>query len=420
MQLFNKENIFVILVLIGLLWVCLPYFIWYKKYGKKHINSETNQLRCKYRRMVLMGLIFTLMSCQFLFDNIYEVNPIFPVLLWYLLPLIILIRYRALYEPYQTSMFVDELEDFCLYLRPFDEKIRRQGNFINAELKYDSVEKLFCSELNKEIATTYCIGDPKFSLPSTWGISNIYADDSEWQSVVSRMAQKSKLILMRVLDTDGCRWELLQCVNQYLDKTIFLLSGDSQIDFLKEILGKKYENLPNVSFLNNGCVALYIDKNTGKWNFVTIKSRKDVRLMLEHFAHNSSNLYEELCKKHERLSVLKNPFKKKKVSFRFYDIFNILIQPLWYIFYNKWPWFWKIVTGILLPICWLLIFNCSLFWKVFSAILFVFFSGYIAPKVSSAFDAWGSKQVCAMANKVLFHWIAVYCLFTIIFFYYSS
>ncbi|MBQ1259614.1 MAG: FAD-dependent oxidoreductase, partial [Clostridia bacterium] len=254
--------------------------------------------------------------------------------------------------------------------------------------------------------------NPEYYKPSTWGISNIYADDSEWQSVVSRMAQKSRLILMRVLDTDGCRWELLQCVNQYLDKTIFLLSGDSQIDFLKEILGKKYEILPNVSFLNNGCVALYIDKNTGKWNFVTIKSRKDVRLMLEHFAHNSSNLYEELCKKHERLSVLKNPFKKKKVSFRFYDIFNILIQPLWYIFYNKWPWFWKIVTGILLPICWLLIFNCSLFWQVFSAILFVFFSGYIAPKVSSAFDAWGSKQVCAMANKVLFHWIAVYCLFT--------
>lgn len=401
------------LIIIGLIMAVIPTFVWSKKYGKKYISADMLPIRKKYRICSSVGFLLFTVSGLTLIEMMGLVDSNF--VLWYIIPSIIMAQNRMLFEPYHTSDIVSELEDFCLYLRPFDLTSKNAGYWAKGSLIIpESLEKILCGEINKRIAKTYCIGDPNSAVPTTLSTSGIYASDSEWKSVVGKMVKKSKLILLRIMDTDGCKWELNYCVSEYLHKTIFLIAEEKHVSLLQEHIKNLNVELPNVALLNNGCVALYFDMESKQWKAITLKNISDVRLMIKSYLRSHDEIKYEI----NLSEIIKLPFRKFNVSSKWAHIISLWFQPFWYINFNKWPKTWNIIF-----ISYLLIFLCGGFILsiIYDSVLY-FIIGvtigilpwfWLAPRITTRFNTWGSAYISRLGNITLCKWIILFTVFSV-------
>ncbi len=398
------------LIIIGLIMAVIPTFVWSKKYGKKYISADMLPIRKKYRICLSVGFLLftvaglTLIEMMGLVDSYFE--------LWFIIPGIIMAQNRMLFEPYHTSEIVSELDNFCLYLRPFDLSTKAVGYWAKGGLYIpESLEKILCGEINKRIAKTYCIGDPNSAMPTTLSTSGIYASDAEWKSVVGRMANNSKLILLRVMDTDGCKWELNYCINQYIDKTIFLIAEEKHILLLQDYIKNIHVELPNVAILNNGCVALYLDIASNQWNAIVLKNISDIRLMIKNYIRGHNDIKQEI----NLSEIIKYPFKKMDIPSKWAHIVSLWFQPFWYLTFNKWPKVWNIVFIVDILLFWcggfiLSIFCNDFLYFIIGAIIGVLPWFWLAPRVTTRFNTWGSVYLSRLGNITLCKWIILFTL----------
>lgn len=391
---------------------CIPSLVWHKKYGMKYIDISLLPLRKKYRICSAFGLILFLTAILSFAEYIGIIEDTW---IFIVAPTMFMKYSRVFFEPYYTSDIVSELDELCLYLRPFDLTAKNKSYWAYDYIGIpESLEKLLCGELNNKIAKTFCIGDPNTAVPTTISSSTIYASDAEWTSVVEELCSKSKVIVLRVMDTEGCIWELKHCVNKHINQTIFLLSDNKQLELLREYLDEKNLELPNIEIKKDKCIALYVDYEQNRWCQIVLNRKKDIQNLINNYINSHNNIKKEIQKRNMLKSLIKEPFKIK-TNFEWSHCFSFLFQPFWYVIFNRWSKLW-IGICVLYNLAFLILcfFIDNLIVALCAFIVAFIVWLWLAPRISIAKNFWGTEKLTKEGNIVLCKWVFVYMFFTIL------
>lgn len=121
----------------------VPTIVLNMKIGNKYIEPRIMPLRKKYRFISSFGMMLFMVSCLSLADflGLDDINYVF------FLPTMLISNNRTLFETYHTSEIVDQLDNFCLYLRPFNFYALIRGRTTRGNMLIpESIEKLFSIE----------------------------------------------------------------------------------------------------------------------------------------------------------------------------------------------------------------------------------------------------------------------------------
>ena len=198
---------------------------------------------------------------------------------------------------------IRDLDKFCLYLRSFN-------------IDKNKEEKLIC-KMTRNLYPVYAIGDPNRVLQPN-GAERIYVTDEIWQDVVKDLSNRSKLILLRIGQTDGTLWEITNIINSRLiKKVIFLAYNDNDYHYFTNRVNEKMGiRMPIMDFSMKHPIAFYFtDSNTGLTiQHYQIKSRKDVESMLNQYLKVSPELDKEYSQDLDlRNHNLKYMFDKERI-----------------------------------------------------------------------------------------------------------
>ena len=376
--------------------------VWNNKYGKKFIDITVLPLRKKYRNISAFGMILLMVALL----DIGEICGLADEYMWLLLPAMLISNYQILFEPYYTTDIIDRLDDFCLYLRPFISDNQRDWGW-----KSETLEQSLCGMFNKRIAKCFCIGDPNSAMPTTLSTSGIYATDSEWQEAVEKMSEKSKIILLRVMETEGCIWEMKNCINRHLDKTVFLINESKDFELLKGVITDKNIAIPNVTISNKGFIALYY--NGSNWIVTLLKKNYDIKQFINNYLESHKELREEIIQKNRLGNMIKAPFQPMEIEHKWMHYAAFFTQPLWYIIYNRWPRFWTTVSIIYAIIAIAVSLSLEITYGteglfLLSWLFFGLVYMWFAPRITTTFNKNGSKHITQKVNATLLKWICVY------------
>ncbi|MBR6692313.1 MAG: hypothetical protein IKL75_06720 [Bacteroidaceae bacterium] len=398
-------SVLIVLAIIGLAMIIAPYLIWNKKYGKKYIDAALLPLRRKYRNVSAFGMLLFIVSVMTLLELVGYLDG--NELMWILVPGLFMYNFKIFFEPYYTTDVVDKIDDFCFYLRPFVSDAQYNWNWMNG-----SLEKVLCGEFNKRIAQCYCIGDPNSAIPTTLSTSGIYASDDEWQDAVNTLSVRSKLILLRVMDTEGCRWEIGQCINKHFEKTIFIVDDSMHFNLLKKYISDKGIDVPDVTIINGkSFIALYYCN--GSWCITVLKNKHDIKSLISGYIKLHKELETEIKNRNKIGTILKAPFKSMKISNKWVHYLSFCLS-IWYFAFNRWPKLWISI----MVTCFLFVFILMVPYALLSAeyifllvSLLLFLSWmWLAPRITMAFNRVGSRYLTNKINVVLLKWVAVYYL----------
>lgn len=181
-----------------------------------------------------------------------------------------------------------DLEKFCLYLRSFN-------------IDKNNEEKLICN-MTRNLYPVYAIGDPNKMLQPN-GAERIYVTDERWQEAVKELSGKSKLILIRIGQTDGTMWEIANVINSdMIKKVIFIAYNQDDYRFFSDSMSEKvHVMLPPAEFPDKGPVAIYfVEEN----ECLTVKhfkitTEKDVKDMLNEYLKTAPELDNEYAQELE-------------------------------------------------------------------------------------------------------------------------
>lgn len=217
---------------------------------------------------------------------------------------------------------VKYLDNFCLYLRSFNTDKYKQ-------------EKVIC-RTTRNLYPVYAIGDPDRILQPN-GAERFYITDDHWKEAVEDMMKRSKMIILRIGQTDGTLWELHKLIELgYINKTIFVVYSREDYEWFKAMAPSSLRNLflnldnletsPYAFFFADG--LFYCKQITGKSAFVN--------LLNLYLSHNS--LLDECYTKELNLRShsLKYAFQKDKIPLKVRQSLNWqFISPM--IMMNHWP-----------------------------------------------------------------------------------
>lgn len=197
--------------------------------------------------------------------------------------------------PIHTVEDIRDIQNFSLYLRSF-----------NAD--YDKMEKKLCYTINN-LFPMYAIGDPNSILQPN-GAERIYATDEQWKDVVNDLSNKSKLVLIRIGQTEGTKWEMNQLIdNDFLRKTIFAVSCQSDYDYVCDLFQHKFSAPLPTHTIKAGQTTLFFipdikDPTTTK--FFNIKKSADIENVINSLLSDN----EEIDTAYENtVNVRKRPLK---------------------------------------------------------------------------------------------------------------
>ena len=414
--------VIIVAIVFGIVLGCVPSIIWNKRYGKKYIDGHLLPLRAKYRVCSAFGLIMFMAAFLSLVEMLEVMEDYFIV--WSIAPAIFMSSNRLFFEPYHTTNIVDKIDELCLYLRPFDLSAKNKGYFAIGSIGIpESLEKLLCDELNKKVAKTYCIGDPNTAIPTTLSASGIYASDEEWKNSVMELSRRSELIVLRIMETEGCMWELHHCVKNYIEKTIFLLSEGSHLELLNQYISERKIDAPNVSILNKGCVAAYYNAILNIWEICLLKNVWDIKSLVKKYIKSHNETADRLKCKTKPSNIITAPFKKMNISSKWIHRLTFFFQPFWYIAYNKWPKWW-IIIYVIYELVSLLTLSIAVYTtmdydsdpELANGCLFVMYAlsslpwVWLAPRITESFNTWGSRYITAIGNITLGKWVVVWMI----------
>lgn len=177
---------------------------------------------------------------------------------------------RRLATPIYVYSEIKDLENFCLYLRPFN-------------LDSGKDEKSIC-KVAHWIYPVYAVGNPNVVLDPN-GAERIYLSDAMWKTAVKELASRSTLVMIRVGQSEGCMWEMSYLIDSNLiDKTVFLVYNHDDYIFLKDIIHLKlsYE-IPDIEKSHDTAFAIYFDPECDKFIKCKISNRNDVRELFNSF-----------------------------------------------------------------------------------------------------------------------------------------
>jgi tetratricopeptide (TPR) repeat protein len=116
-----------------------------------------------------------------------------------------------------------------LYLRSFKDDKKTRATPLAGTIGIVSVclgirtEEEQLAEAMNEIGPFIAIGKPGEKLPEL-GAARMYVSDAEWQSVISDLMSRARMLVLRAADTDGFWWEVKHAVEHMApEQLIFLL-----------------------------------------------------------------------------------------------------------------------------------------------------------------------------------------------------
>lgn len=198
---------------------------------------------------------------------------------------------RIFCQPVYLADSIPNLDQFFLYLRPFETDKTTFERFIR-NISWESYGAIAIANPNKVIQNVES--------------DKVYASDEEWKDAVHNCMRKSKFNILHVGNTDGCLWELEQCLDNQIKKTIFVVSTEEGYSVLRSFLEEidKYTYFPKLP--QNGSIAFYLRNPNSllSWENARISNRKDAERIIKDFI----SVREELKKEIEtREKAIKKP-----------------------------------------------------------------------------------------------------------------
>lgn len=319
---------------------------------------------------------------------------------------------RTVFEPYYTTEIIDKLDDYAIYLRSFDLDrqtiIQNKRGFTHGAFYLpEKLEKTLCGTVEDSIGMVYAIGDPGSVAPNTLVAASIYADDANWKSAVEKLSEKAKLILLRLGNTDGCRWELIHCLNKnYTSKIIFIVDD---IDDLKLIDQEVNIPLPAEVYdmdFSKCSYGLYLAQS-GQWKYKSLPTEKAVRQLIEAYLEDYPAV--------QKSKITFGTIRQAKSKSKWWDFFSLLMNPLAYSLYNRWakPMLFMLLAYVMVVSCAVVMLLLDLsededsFYALFVILGLPFYVLstlpwlWFAPKYTTAVNSWGGVEADALANKNL-------------------
>lgn len=187
---------------------------------------------------------------------------------------------RKAMETVYTKDDIKNVKTCSLYLRSFNtDKLRGEKNI--------------CKVFNK-YCPTLSIGNPNTILPFTHS-KRIYVTDEHWKSVVEELMQKARVILLRVGDSEGTKWEMSKVFSvNHLRKAIFLIYSKEDHKLLKQFLASCNYELPSLDvYTNNIEKAYFLNSDGTAWNVCLIHTKNDIRHLLSVFKSQRKEISNE-------------------------------------------------------------------------------------------------------------------------------
>ena len=199
---------------------------------------------------------------------------------------------RSFCHPIYTKESIKGLHEFILYLRPFNADNEKLGKKIK-----------FFSDITLPAVS---IANPH-SVVQNSDSDKIFTDDTEWKSVVSECMDKCVYTIIHIGNTEGCIWELEQCKNELLGKSIFVVSSECAFkvfrSFVQQLDAKiylpRYEDGMQVFFLE--CPG-----NIYSWKRECLHDKNDVKRIISSFTENRHSITGIIQSRDE---AVKSPFK---------------------------------------------------------------------------------------------------------------
>ncbi|WP_157095270.1 hypothetical protein [Bradyrhizobium sp. AT1] len=144
----------------------------------------------------------------------------FPIIVQFYICRFLWIRTKFHLLPSPVGQIAKSGQPFCLYLRSFvdDEKSAKESvdfsddpfrfaRYIGSHITVqDRIESVLSEQLVPHIPTL-CIGRPRERYPSS-SFARVFVDDEQWQYIAQALLQASRIVIARVGETHGFRWEL--------------------------------------------------------------------------------------------------------------------------------------------------------------------------------------------------------------------
>lgn len=303
-----------------------------------------------------------------------------------------------------------DLQNFSLYLRPFELDNNHKSKWL---------EKKMCKCFNN-FCKLYAIGNPNTILPPI-GAETIYATNNSWKEVVHILMKKSKMIILRLGSSEGSMWELEQCIiNHFHYKTIFIVTGVSEVDLIRRKMGKEGKLLEGIAAIDS-TGAIYYNANEKQWQYISIQTSQDIKLLCELFkksCHEYAILYQQFKgrKKNLLYNIRHSEQIPESIKESKFDI-GFILNPVMYMFVNGWNWKLWIVPMICYISIFVLYFNDYILLSCVAAILLLCLGRY-APKISWLSRVWPDIRTFNRENGearyLMINYLAIYVIFVLI------
>lgn len=163
-------------------------------------------------------------------------------------------------------------QPYILYLRSFNDDSETSVPLNIAGLCYTE-EEILISSL-KRLGKAVAIGRPDEQAPPL-GAKRIYVMEDQWQDKVQELSVDARLVIFRLGETEGLKWEWNNCLNSIEDISKLLLVVPTSITEKKECIdqlvtkiktlrdGVQCEKIDPSYLLNIGSIGLilYFEKN---------------------------------------------------------------------------------------------------------------------------------------------------------------
>lgn len=384
----------IIICIVSIICLTVSFLQWKNIVTRRESNKNLIAKRKKYKNYSTLSMVILLCSLLYIFGQ--DIDSVS-------LGIIIGLAFcsnKMWFEPYFTAEDVNKINRLCLYLRPFaiDGDVSKGHAIKGRFLIPETIEKYLCNELNQLIAQTFSVGIPESNVPTTQNSSPIFFTDSEWQCNVKKLANMSKVIVLHIAGTDGCKWELGICTedSSILTKTIFLIDSENSLQILMDRFNLTEDDIKLK--LPSKCVAVYYDSKNKRWNHVELINKRDIKKLISNFiVCNNINTEDEKS-------------NKSKIPAIGWQVLAFIQNPVAYIGIARIPLFISITTIVFL-ICLAIVvgefFGLSLVPYIIVSILSLIICGLILSHLNWKGHHYANKFFFAQKYRSLAIWLLI-------------
>ena len=187
---------------------------------------------------IIISLIFATFQC----DLSFLVLPCGLLIAYFSLFYIIYHLLRAIIS---ITNYHYHFSKYVLYLRSFkDDMSIYNQRYVTAIQKYTNLKILGIgnpSMLHHDTAFTDFISNDNANL------SVVFRTERTWKNTIAKLMKRSQFILVKVDSTDGVMYEINYALTHYLNKVIFLIEENKDIDVFNKQTNNTFDGLKNCS-----------------------------------------------------------------------------------------------------------------------------------------------------------------------------